>query len=150
MKRGFGGVVAAVLLAVAASVAGASAYVPGYVPAYGINSLKSEWLAGYNAAEGLDRNGLADLDLLNQANIGMYRARFRQDRAKTSAGYTQWTQTDLLVGEAAKRGVSILPILINMPNEAYTPPKTVADSASFAEFARQAALRYGPTGKFWT
>src|SRR4051794_31796129 len=152
MKRSFTGVVAAVLLAcaVAAPQAGAGAYVPGSVSAYGMGSLKSEWLAGYNAAEGLDRNGLADLDLLNQANIGLYRARFRQDRAKTATGYTQWTQTDLLVGEAAKRGVSILPILINMPGEAYTPPKTAAEIAAFAEFARQAVLRYGPTGKFWT
>src|SRR3954454_571894 len=113
MKRSFTGVPAPLLLAcaVAAPHAGASAYVPGYVTAYGMGSLKSEWLAGYNAAEGRDLQGAHDLNLMNKTNMGLYRARFRQDRAKTSAGYTQWTQTDLLVGEAAKRGVTILPIL---------------------------------------
>jgi polysaccharide biosynthesis protein PslG len=76
----------------------------------------------------------------------MYRARFRQDEV---AGFTGWSRLDRLARIAAENGVVLQPILINMPLEVYTPPKTAEDRARFAEFATAAVQRYGPTGSFW-
>ena len=121
----------------------------GVLPAYGMGALKAEWLAG--GADSSDPNGLVDLDLIGQADAGLYRARFRQDRATGPDGrFTEWRQLDNLVGQAANRGVTILPILINMPNETVTPPRTSSARRKFADFAEAAARRYGPNGSFWS
>jgi len=120
------------------------------VSAYGVDALKSEWLAGYNSADGLDVNGLFDLDLMGNNNLKLYRARFRQDQVLSDDGtYSKWTMLDHLAKQAALRDVTLQAILINMPNEQYTPPTTDAARTSFAEFAAAAAGRYGPNGTFW-
>src|SRR4051812_31646653 len=138
---------ATLAVALVALGAPAAARAQDTVPAFAANSLKSEWHAGYNTAGGLDRNGLADLDLMGTAKLGMYRARFRQDRVQnTTAG---WTQLDTLAGQAARRGITLLPVLMNMPNEVYTPPRNNADFTAFGSFAAAAAQRYGPNGAFW-
>jgi hypothetical protein len=142
-------------LAVFAGVAGvvatfpAGAWAADTVSAYGINALQSEWLAGYNSGPGLDANGVADLRLMGSSGIGLYRARFREDQVLTSDGFTQWTMQDNLVSQAAQQGVTLLPIFMNMPGEAYTPPKEPDDIDRFAAFAAAAAQRYGPSGSFW-
>jgi hypothetical protein len=127
----------------------ASAAAPTTVAAFGVGSLKSEWLAGYNGSVGLDVNGLFDLSLAGQSNLKLYRARFRQDQVLANGSYTQWTMLDNLVRQAALRDVTIEPILINMPGETYTPPTTAAARTSFASFVTAAARRYGPTGSYW-
>jgi hypothetical protein len=119
------------------------------VSAFGVGSLKSEWLAGYNGTNGLDVNGLFDLSVAGQANIKLYRARFRQDQVQTSSGFTQWTMLDNLVRQAALRDITLQPILIDMPGETYTPPTSAAARTTFGDFAAAAARRYGPTGSFW-
>jgi polysaccharide biosynthesis protein PslG len=83
---------------------------------------------------------------MGQARIGLYRARFRQDEV---SGVSGWSHLDNLVRQASARGVTIQPVLINMPNEVYTPPKTSADRARFGDFATSAVRRYGPNGTFW-
>lgn len=133
----------------AAAAQPALATTPTSVPAFGVGSLKSEWLAGYNGSGGLDVNGLFDLGLAGQSNLKLYRARFRQDQVLANGTYTQWTMLDNLVRQAALRDVTIEPILINMPGETYTPPTTAAARASFASFATAAIRRYGPTGSYW-
>lgn len=139
--------VSAVALGAAAPAAAATN--PTSVSAFGVGSLKSEWLAGYNGTDGLDVNGLFDLSLAGQANIKLYRARFRQDQVQTSSGFTQWTMLDNLIRQAALRDITLQPILINMPGEVYTPPTTAAARTAFGDFATAAARRYGPTGSFW-
>src|SRR4051812_4527360 len=119
------------------------------IPAFGAGALKAEWLAGYNGAEGLDPHGLADLETMSANGMGLYRARFRQDRVVVNGVASEWTQLDNLVRQAALRGVTILPVLINMPGEAYTPPKTDAARSAFGDFAAAAARRYGSAGSFW-
>src|SRR3954464_9253029 len=119
------------------------------IPAFGAGALKAEWLAGYNGAEGLDPHGLADLDTMSANGMGLYRARFRQDRVVVNGVASEWTQLDNLVRQAALRGVTILPVLIDMPGEAYTPPKTDAARSAFGDFAAAAARRYGSAGSFW-
>src|SRR2546423_1468264 len=129
--------------------ASANAANPTTVSAFGIGSYKSEWLAGYNGTNGLDVNGLFDLAVAGQANIKLYRARFREDQVLSNGAFTQWTMLDNLVRQAALRDITLEPVLINMPGEVYTPPLTVADRTTFGNFATAAARRYGPTGSFW-
>ena len=128
----------------AASATHTSAHV---VPAYGIGALKAEWQAGDGTL--IDFNGVADLELMGGARLGMYRARFRRDRVLSNGTYSEWRQLDQLAREAALRGVTLAPVLIDMPGETYAPPKTSAARAAFAAFAEAAARRYGPNGSFW-
>lgn len=136
-------VCAVALLAVPARAATTS------VSAFGIGSLKSEWLAGYNGSAGLDPNGLFDLSLAGQNGLKLYRARFRQDQVKSNGSYTQWTMLDNLVRQAALRDVTIEPVLINMPGETYTPPVTSSARTDFGNFVTAAVRRYGPSGSYW-
>jgi hypothetical protein len=138
-----------VALALTAFAAPALAVNPTTTSAFGVGSLKSEWLAGYNGTEGLDVNGLFDLSLAGQSKIKLYRARFRQDQVQVGSSFTQWTMLDNLVRQAALRDVTVQPVLINMPGEVYTPPTTSAARATFGGFAAAAVRRYGPTGSFW-
>jgi Glycosyl hydrolase catalytic core len=136
------------LAAVVLMAAAAPARADG-VSAFGMGALKAEWLAGYNGAEGLDPNGVFDLDLMSGANIKLYRPRFRQDQVLSNGAYTQWTMLDNLALHAANRDITLEPILINMPGEVYTPPIATDARNSFAAFAQAAARRYGPSGSFW-
>ena len=141
-----------VLAALAAAFAAAAAVGPAdasaqTVPAYGMGALKAEWQAGDGTWP--DVNGIADLQLMGDAKIGLYRARFRRDRVLADGTYSEWRQLDQLAREASVRGVTLAPVLIDMPGETYTPPKTSAARAGFAAFAQAAAQRYGPTGSFW-
>ena len=45
--------------------------------------------------------------------------------------------------------MTIQPVLINMPGDVYTPPRTAAARAEFASYAEAAARRYGPKGTLW-
>jgi hypothetical protein len=109
------------------------------LPAYGVGALRAEWLADFPL-------GIADLGRMGEARIGMYRARFRQDEVN---GLVGWSRLDRLAGAAAQNGVTLQPVLIDMPGEVYTPPTTNTARARFGEFAAAAVRRYGPSGSFW-
>jgi hypothetical protein len=140
------------MLALTLLPASVAAVVPAQagVSAYGTGALKAEWLAGYDEAGGVDVNGLFDLDLMSTNNVKLYRARFRQDQVLSNGTYSQWTLLDHLAKQAALRDVTLQAILINMPNERYTPPTTDAGRAALADFAAAAARRYGSSGSFWS
>jgi hypothetical protein len=135
----------AVLVAVICCLAGMTgsanaAHSPDHsLPAYGVGALRAEWLADFPL-------GIDDLRRMGEARIGMYRARFRQDEVN---GLVGWSRLDRLTGAAARNGVTLQPVLINMPGEIYTPPKTNTARARFSEFATAAVRRYGPSGSFW-
>jgi hypothetical protein len=146
MKRR--GALAALIFALAMPAsAGATHNSTHVLPAYGIGALKAEWQAGDGTTT--DLNGVADLQLMGDAKLGLYRARFRRDRVLSENSYSEWRQLDQLTREAALRGVTLAPVLIDMPGEVYTPPKTSLARARFAAFAEAAARRYGPSGSFW-
>ncbi len=123
--------------------AGAADPADHVVPAYGVGALRAEWLADFPL-------GLEDLARMGQARIGLYRARFREDQAGVDGSYTNWSGLDNLARAAALNGVTLQAVLINMPLDVYTPPKTDSERARFAGFAAAAVRRYGPDGSFWT
>lgn len=123
---------------VLAAPAGASHTADHVLPAYGGGALRAEWLADFPV-------GVEDLGRMGQNGMGMYRARFRQDEVEQAG----WTRLDNLARQAALAGVTLQPVLINMPLDVYTPPRTTSTRASFASFAEAAARRYGPKGTFW-
>ena len=133
-----------VLSAVAggAAPAGASHTSEHVVPAFGLGSLRAEFLADFPL-------GLEDLGRMGQARLGLYRARFREDQVLVDGSYSDWARLDNLARAAAMSGVALQPVLINMPLEVYTPPKTDAERIRFGEFAAAAVRRYGPDGSFW-
>lgn len=133
------GVAAVLLLAPSAS---ASHTADHSLPAFGAGALRAEWLADFPV-------GVEDLGRMGASGMGMYRARFRQDEVQQGTAFTNWARLDNLALQAATAGVTLQPVLINMPLDTYAPPKTASTRASFASFAEAAARRYGPTGSFW-
>ena len=99
--------------------ASANAANPTTVSAFGIGSYKSEWLAGYNGTNGLDVNGLFDLAVAGQANIKLYRARFREDQVLSNGAFTQWTMLDNLVRH------HVHPIDFKAATMPFTSPETL-------------------------
>jgi hypothetical protein len=116
---------------------------PLTVSAYGMGSLSAEWQADTPL-------GLDDLGRMGGAKLGMYRARFRQDEVLTGGSYSNWSHLDNLTKQASLRGVTLTPVLMNLPGETYTPPRSAAERDSFGSFAAAAARRYGPSGSFWS
>jgi hypothetical protein len=136
------GIVVLSVLAGSAAPAGATHTQEHVLPAFGVGALRAEFLADYPL-------GLGDLERMGQAQIGLYRARFREDQVLVDGSYSNWSRLDNLARAAALNGVALQPVLINMPLEVYTPPKTDAERVRFGEFAAAAVGRYGPDGSFW-
>jgi hypothetical protein len=112
------------------------------LPAFGVGALRAEFFADFPL-------GLADLERMGDARLGLYRARFREDQVLVDGSFSDWSRLDNLARQAALNGVALQPVLINLPGEVYTPPKTDAERAQFAAFAAAAVQRYGPSGSFW-
>jgi hypothetical protein len=130
------------VLAGSAASAGATHTPEHVLPAFGVGALRAEFLADFPL-------GLEDLERMGQARLGLYRARFREDQVLVDGSYSDWARLDNLARAAALSGVALQPVLINMPLEVYTPPKTHAERVRFGEFAAAAIRRYGPDGSFW-
>ena len=86
---------------------------------------------------------------MGQARLGLHPPCFCRDEVLVNGSYSDWTRLDNLARAAAMSGVALQPVLINMPLEVYTPPKTDAERVRFGEFAAAAVRRYGPGGSFW-
>src|SRR5215216_1717230 len=130
------------VLAGSAAPAGATHTPEHVLPAFGVGALRAEFLADFPL-------GLEDLERMGQARLGLYRARFREDQVLVDGSYSDWARLDNLARAAALSGVALQPVLINMPLEVYTPPKTHAERVRFGECAAAANRRYGPDGSFW-
>jgi Divergent InlB B-repeat domain len=139
------GLLAVLVLSVvtgSAAPAGATHSPEHVLPAFGVGALRAEFLADFPL-------GLEDLPRMGQARLGLYRARFREDQVLVDGSYSGWARLDHLARGAAMGGVTLQPVLLNMPLEVYTPPKTDAERVRFGEFAAAAVRRYGPDGSFW-
>jgi hypothetical protein len=136
---------AALVVAVALPSATASAaptMASGVASAYGMGALEAEWFADAPL-------GIGDLGLMSQNNIRMYRARFREDEVLSGGTFSNWGHLDNLTRQAALKDVTLTPVLMNLPGDVYTPPKTSGARSQFGSFAAAAARRYGTSGSFW-
>jgi hypothetical protein len=145
------------LLLATAAVAQAAT---GTIGAIGVNDVRSDGILVPNQ----NWNGPADLNLAQQAGVQLYRARIQLNCVDPNySGSFDFTNPssacgglsyDQLVGGLAARGMTLLPILINMNNGVAEPPTSNGAGGSptiseFAAFAAAAAARYGPGGSYW-
>jgi hypothetical protein len=67
---------------------------------------------------------------------------------------TNFSQTDEIVGDAAERGISVLPTLLYAPTwDARNNPvgiSTPMQVLPYAQYAAELVKRYGPNGTFWS
>jgi hypothetical protein len=130
------------------------------IPAVGVNDIRSDAILLPN----LSWNGLGDLDLAAGAGLELYRARIQLNCVDPShSGSFDFTAPsaacggisyDQLVGALAARGMTLLPVLINLSGQVPSPPTVDGAGGSptigeFAAFAAAAAARYGPAGNYW-
>ena len=68
-------------------------------------------------------------------------------------GPCDWGPTDIVVGNAAERGIRVVPFLFTVPGfvskHPTTPPIDGYAPAAWDDFVDAAVRRYGPGGKFW-
>jgi hypothetical protein len=93
--------------------------------------------------------GIADVATALQANgFRFVRMTVLWSRVEAEPGRVDWTRTDLIVDELAKRDIAILAVLRGTPTWARVPDMAASDDAppadpgAFAHFARSFAERY--------
>ncbi len=96
----------------------------------------------------------ADYEMMRQANVGSVRVTLFWQVIEEYPGRYDWAATDRLFGEAAARGIGVLPNLYGTPNwlskETTSPPVDSAQQRSaWEKFVREAVRRYGQGGSFW-
>jgi hypothetical protein len=78
------------------------------------------------------------------------REEFAWSVVEPQRGVWDWSRYDRLMGEAAKRGLSILANPFSTPEWAGAAWNDIpADPSAFADFVARIAARYGPGGTFW-
>jgi hypothetical protein len=132
----------------------------GTIGAIGVNDIRSDGILVPND----NWNGPGDLSLASGIGVQLYRARIQLNCVDPNhSGNFDFTDPssacggisyDQLVGALADRGMTLLPILINLPGGIAVPPTVDGANGSptiseFAAFAAAAAARYGPDGSFW-
>ena len=138
----------AVLLCALAAALGAAAPAGAAVP--------REWF-GVMADGPLLRDSRVDLDaemrIMRQTGVGSIRVAVYWSDIERTQGQFDWAETDRVVAAAARAGIRALPTVVRTPDwaavrpgEEGTPPRDVAD---FASFVRAAVARYGRGGTFW-
>ncbi|MGD0196584.1 MAG: cellulase family glycosylhydrolase [Solirubrobacteraceae bacterium] len=153
LRRGF--LAAFALLLCGAAIAQADT---GSIGAVGLNDIRSDGILLPNA----DWDGSADLTLAANAGVTLYRARVQLNCVDpNNTGTFNFTSPssscyglsyDQLVAALADRGMTLLPVLIDLDKSGVPVPPTANGNPSiseFAAFAAAAAKRYGPNGTFW-
>lgn len=101
----------------------------------------------------------ATLDRQRAANVGLLRQPFYWDRVETSPGVYKFSTYDEFVGQAARRGIPVMPVLFGETSfytsrppgsgERGTFPPKPGDYAKIGDLGAALARRYGPNGTFW-
>lgn len=100
--------------------------------------------AGWGSDAGLEQARAA------KTGIGWLREELTWNVVEPADDAWNWELADRVIGEASRRGLRILPLLLGTPSWAGPSWNTMpADPAEFAEYAARVAGRYGPQGTFW-
>jgi hypothetical protein len=108
-----------------------------------------------HAVEGVARR--TQLEAIRNTGVGMLRQNFEWALIETRPGVLDFHAYDSFVGDTAREGLSILPVLTNPPawrsvrpaqgaQRGTYPPRSAVE---FAIFAGALVKRYGPGGSFW-
>lgn len=95
-----------------------------------------------------------ELTRMTAGGIGTYRIVFSPRYTQRRPGVIDWYAYDGLIGDAARHGVTILPLLLEVPAWVSPDPTTLpidtpAQRQAWAGFVSASARRYGPGGTFW-
>ena len=95
----------------------------------------------------------AEIDRMGDGRVGTLRINLVWGAVQPSeSAPLDWGYYDAIIGEAARRGIRVLPTVYSSPFWAASrtnhPPKK-AHLGEFRAFVRAAAERYGPGGSFW-
>jgi len=91
---------------------------------------------------------------MHEGGIDTYRIVFDMGNVERQQGTMNWAPYDGLVSDAARHGITILPLLFAVPrwmsqNPATLPVDSADHLAAWTSFVTAAAQRYGPGGTFW-
>ncbi len=97
----------------------------------------------------------AELPKVEAAGVGLMRQEFLWRNIETTPGVYKWTKYDAFVRDTAKRGIEVMPVLIEPPafrssnpsGSEMSPPKNYGD---LGDFGAVVSARYGTNGTFWT
>jgi hypothetical protein len=86
--------------------------------------------------------------------LSSLRVQFYPRVVEPTPGVRDWRLYDQLIGDGARSGITIEPLLFGVPawvsdNAAMLPTRTQAGTNEWFDFVRDAASRYGPGGSFW-
>ena len=91
---------------------------------------------------------------VSRAGVRRWRAAMFWAYVEPTRGQRNWSEYDLLVASAARRGVSLLFVMASCPNWACSelsgPPTTQDGLGAERAFLRAAVARYGTSGSFWS
>jgi hypothetical protein len=72
------------------------------------------------------------------------------DRVEPQNNQWDFSWFDTVIGEAAKRGLTVLPLLMDTPSWAGSSVSDIpADPTNYADYVAHMVARYGPGGTFW-
>jgi hypothetical protein len=89
-------------------------------------------------------------DLARRSGAEIVREDLDWAAAERAPGRLDWRRYDAIVAVAARRGLTVLPIVGGTPSWAGPRPNAVpSDPRTYARFLARVAARYGPRGRFW-
>jgi hypothetical protein len=95
--------------------------------------------------------------LMARSGVESVRMLLSWPHVELSEGVYDWSVIDRTVATASRHGLVVMPNVVTVPKWASTRPDAdfwwryePRDPQLFANFMRQAVLRYGPNGSFWT
>jgi hypothetical protein len=95
----------------------------------------------------------AEWDLMTANGVETVRTAFYWSEAQPRADVADWAAYDPVVAAAARRRLSVMPIVHRTPPWAAERPGDIAspprDPATYAAFLTALVGRYGPSGSFW-
>jgi hypothetical protein len=96
----------------------------------------------------------SEIDRMGDGRVGTLRINFVWGAVQPSqSAPLDWTYYDAIIGEAADRGIQVLPTVYSSPRWAASRanhPPSRRHLGAFRAFVTAAVARYGPGGSFWT
>lgn len=108
----------------------------------------------FGVASQIERPTPAELQLMSQSGVDTMRLTIDWGAIEAQPGARRWVDYDALIGDVAKAGITILPVLFGVPDWISSRPGrpplyTAAQRSAWANLLKDLAGRYGNGGSFW-